>query len=321
MKGITLWKSGVLAIFLLAATAGACAQDVAKTCRERADELGDAASRCRSRVASGDLTSCVVRVAFRNDAKVSIEGAESLAREFRVRASEAEAAEAVVSDRQDRIALDLRVIGSLGLSKRAEDFEAWGKLAEEAKKDLEMKTLGSILSLGLMGAEKVIARAGSLTPFKAQKIIGTLQSAGVTDPYLIDAIRALSRARGKPELAATAKKVIEALGKAKDAAETAYAVHRESRADVSAELEGIATALSWLLEDPPLQVASSCAQYIAGAAYDAYTGYVSNEQVEMLRKLTEAQLKSLDTLGRLLRNHVYQLRVARQTVTTLQECK
>lgn len=54
----------------------------AQALRQRAGKLQAAAARCRTRIASGELDGCIVRVPFRNNEAISIDAAEALAAEL-----------------------------------------------------------------------------------------------------------------------------------------------------------------------------------------------------------------------------------------------
>jgi tetratricopeptide (TPR) repeat protein len=205
------------------------------------------------------------------------------------------------------IASDQEAIRRLGFERRAEDFEEWNRLSASAKEEFKAKTLDSLLSVTLTGVKTGTRQLAGLNPPTANRMISQLKSVGVGDPYLFDAIRRVAANQGKPQMAQAVNEFIERLGQAKDIISTANALDTRPRGDIIPILEGIATALSWGLQDPRLEAAAASAQVIAYSWLSAATSAVGVQQVQRLSELTTDDLRILKILSTRLQNNVREL--------------
>jgi len=327
--GIVVCSSLTAAFLIISGPTLAGPQSGASVCRDRAQELRNAATRCRSRLASGELDSCAIRVTFRKDTRISIGEAERLANEFEWRARQFETSErqaqafeeaqSKVRNLKEQVEQDQRAIQNLGLRRRAEDFEAWMALSEEAKEAFETETLDALMTTTLLNVQAGTKKVGSLSPPKANSYISRLRSKGVDEPYLFDAIRGLSRVQGRPQLARRVNIFLDQMSKAKDSYSMAKGISQESLTDYSAKLEALGTVLGWAVEDPGLTFLVAEIRWTSASLYNNLTRRVAKDQIETMTNLTEEQLKALKRLTEVLRGHVQQLGAARMELAKLPE--
>ena len=122
-----------------------------------------------------------------------------------------------------KMKVDQQTIRTLGIydprdpEARAKDFEEWAHLASEAKLEFEKECMDSLLvaveagvtEATFHGAKKAIEAEPlkNLVKDVDRKIV-KLQALGIGDPYFYDAMRAVAKASGNPEVT---KKLVERL--------------------------------------------------------------------------------------------------------------
>lgn len=287
-----------------AALAGA-----ASACREVAGTLREKATACRSYLASHPDGECNVKYPAADGAikRFSPGEAEALAASFEETAAKFERAHGL----RARVVGDQEAIRRAGFEITAEVFEDLEKLSTEQKAELEKKTLDALISSALLGANKVVAAVEKLTPSEARRWIGKLRKAGVTDRRLYDAIKRLSRARGRAEQARAWQEVLEGVGRTKDAAFVSVPGETDWREKAYAAADAFATILSWAIKDPRLSLLVTEAQFLVSYVFVTTPAWVLSEaRVEQLTALNEAKLKDLKILSRRLQDDVAALKVA-----------
>jgi hypothetical protein len=217
------------------------------------------------------------------------------------------AVQAYVEDLRQKVLNDEAAIKRLGFEKRAQDFADWDKLAEDAKEDFERETRDDLTDIAIdkafSGLKRGATTIGSLNPPKANRLIRELQTAGVTDPYLIAAIRKLANASGKPAVAVGVNEFLEGV-------KTAVKVARKD--ENNGNLDAIANMLSAVETDPELSLLLNDIKFAAASVYNNAARRVSQNEILQLTALNEQQLKDLKRLSELLKNHVTQLNKAKQ---------
>ena len=231
-------------------------------------------------------------------------------------------AEVAIHDLQARIARDQEAIRRLGLKSRAEDFEEWEKLSDEARRDFEEQALASMADL-LFGAasdanKAVITGAGALNTFSSRKLISRLQQKGVSNERLFKSIREIGAAKGKPARAKAAKDLIEIVEKEGDLLNIAQEINGNP-GDVRTAAEAATVLLSWGLEGPLAGVFASDVQFMYASLYNNAARRVSEDSIERLTTMTERQLRDLNELTRVLKRHVKELHAAREKLEKLRK--
>ena len=227
----------------------------------------------------------------------------------------------------EEIKKDQNAIRNLGLydprdpEKRAKDFEVWTELSDKARIEFEKEFMEARLKVVevaiteslLHGAGKAVKPVTSLNPANVSARITWLQSKGITDPYLFDAMRALARTPGKPE---TAKMLIDRVGKALELVITPNLSAGPDEVERSYEqMDGLAAVVGFI--NPMYKLAAADFRFMASSVYNSATRWESRSQIDSLSKLTEEQLKLLDKLDKHLVSHVKQLNMERRELARL----
>src|SRR5208282_6776409 len=128
------------------------------------------------------------------------------------------AVEAHIAELRGTVRDDEAAIQRLGFAKRAQDFDDWDKLAEDAQREYERETRDALTDLAMAGLKRGITTVGSLNPPTANHIVSELKAAGVGDPFLLEAIQRLGSVSGKPGVARTANEALDRVKAAIDVA-------------------------------------------------------------------------------------------------------
>ncbi|MGO9402713.1 MAG: hypothetical protein ACLPVW_04485 [Terriglobales bacterium] len=224
--------------------------------------------------------------------------------------------EARIAELRKQIQLDQTAIRNLGFAQRAPEFEEWQGLAADSQKQFEEESREALIDFGLEGLSKTAGVIGAWNPAKANKMIARLQQAGITDPYALEAIRALGNLRGKPASAKEVKALIETIDKVRDLAAIDKNLGEETRA---ARLDAIATVVGWAQTSPELSLLVADLKFTSASLYNNAARRVSQNEVERLTALNESQLKALQKLSGVLSKHVDQLNEAKQQLAQLQQ--
>ena len=231
-------------------------------------------------------------------------------------------AEVAIHDLKARIARDQEAIRRLGFKSRAEDFEEWERLSDEARKQFEEQALASMADL-LFGAasdanKAVITGAGALNTFSSRKLIGRLKQKGISNERLFRSIREVGATKGKPARAKAAKDLIEIVEKEGDLFNIAQEINGNP-GDVRTAAEAATTLLSWGLEGPLAGVFASDVQFMYASLYNNAARRVSAENIERLTRMTEQELRDLNDLTLVLKRHVKELQAAREKLAKLRK--
>jgi len=228
--------------------------------------------------------------------------------------------EALIVDLKERIERDKMATRKLGIERRAEDFEEWEKLTVDSREQFNKQAVDSITDLFLSGASDInkdfVKRIGSLNTFSAQKLIGTLNKAGIRNQGIWGMIRKIGATQGKPEKAKATKELIELLEKEGDLLMISQSL-KEGPSNIETESEAFVTILSWGLSGPLAGFLASDVKFMFSSLYCAYATNVSKDNIQKLTTLTEKDLKSLKRLSDLMKEHVEKLKSARQTLNKL----
>lgn len=229
-------------------------------------------------------------------------------------------AEVSINELKTRIARDQEAIRRLGFSSRAEDFQEWEKLADEARGQFEEQALSSITDLLFAGAadanKAVIAGTGRLNTFSSQKLIGRLKEKGISDERVLNVIREIGAAKGKPARAKATKELIELVEKKGDLFNISQQIN-DNPGDIKTAAEAATTILSWGLQGPLAGVFASDVQFMYASLYNNLTRRMSMENIARLTTLTEQQLKNLSVLTGVLKKHASELQAARENLENL----
>ena len=195
-------------------------------------------------------------------------------------------------------------------------------MSAKAKMDLEKEFLEAALQAAEValsesiarGAGKVLKPIKSLNPVTVNKQIAWLQSKGVTDPYLFDAIRAVAKYPGKPELA---KKLIERLHVTAEISidpGSAFGSHygEEKSHEV---LNRLGLVLGII--NPKYKLIMADLRVASASVYNNAARRVSEGHIESLNKLTENQLRQLNNLNKRLVQNVKQLNKEKKELARL----
>jgi hypothetical protein len=242
--------------------------------------------------------------------------------------------EAKISDLLQKMKVEQQAIRTLGLydprdpEKRAKDFEEWAKLTKEAQMEFEKEYMEDLLTAveavamegAVHGAEAALKPVKSLNPITVNGKIAWLESKGVTDPYLFDAMRSIARTPGKPELAA---KVVERLKVAAKVVEVGVTPDLRSGQEEKAadrgfeQMDGLAAVMG--VVDTKYKVLVADFRFTVSSFYNSTTRWVSQSQVNGLTRLTESQLKLLIRYNKRIKEHGDQLSKARAELARLSE--
>lgn len=218
----------------------------------------------------------------------------------------------------------LKAIKNLGLDKRAEDFEEWEKLADDARNEFEKQTLETILDLfftGALDADKAeIGSIGRANPFSSQKWIGRLKAAHVKDERLWKCIREIGAATGKPEGARANIELLEVLEKESDLQEIAIKESADP-GKIKTKAEAICAILCWGLKNPMAGAFGSDVQFMFASLYDNAARRASLANIDRLTNLTESELGRLKILSARIKELMNQRWCTTQDVEHLRQSR
>jgi hypothetical protein len=195
---------------------------------------------------------------------------------------------------------DVTAIRNLGFDRRAEDFAEWEKLGEDAKSKFEKDLLDSV-------RDQIIhnIRGNLVENFKefdsgaAARWIADLEAKG--GPLPAELVRLIERVAASPNRALRAEQadlLIEGVVR--------YMQTRDARTREKVLLVG----LDLLCDVTPPPARESCkafkatSQLTVASLYNNATRRVAIHEVELLTTMTEAQLKGLAKISKVLGRHV-----------------
>ncbi|HSE19548.1 MAG TPA: hypothetical protein VLB46_20970 [Pyrinomonadaceae bacterium] len=207
-----------------------------------------------------------------------------------------------------------QAIRNLHFEKSVAEAEEWAELSQAARKELVEATLNAYFE-NLLNLTSTIAKIGSLSPPKANKLISDLRALGIDEPYLFVAIRKLASVRGKPAVAKQVANVIERFRKAKDATRT-------SGSDEGMKIErlqGLVMAVGMATEIPGVEIVIADAEAFAALVYSGAVIKIGDDRVAKITQQTEDDLRSLKRLFELLATHVRELNEAKQQLSSCEQ--
>lgn len=271
-------------------------RNAATACRSTATGLQQQAADCRQKLAANPKATCDVTYRGSSGARrISPAAADSMAGQFISTATKLEGSLDTLRKYQIKVEADEAAVRALGFERTAKEFEEWEKLSEEARRDFFLKFADVAIGHVLIGAKEATPVVKSLNPWQSQKIIGKFKSAGIEDPKLFELIRSLAgkSARAKGNWIKEQQELLDGLKKIKDSFFTGVTVglNRE-HLDYKLAAEALATALSWLIQDPALELVVLDFQLFAAYVY-ASTGVV---QVDKLLAVADKNLATMRDL-------------------------
>jgi tetratricopeptide (TPR) repeat protein len=224
-----------------------------------------------------------------------------------------------IQNLQERLARDMEAIRRLKFQKRAEDFEDWGKLAANQKNELQFALVDQLADKSIEVAGDTIRAGKSLNVVNIHEKVAQLRQAGVTDPFLIEALQKVASTPGKPEMAQHWLRILDRFKYLKDGIAAGYKL-RSSGGLTEPTLEAIVRFLKYGLYNAPpllLTVEGFEAIYLTGYTYTSHG--VIKENVNRLTALSENDLYQLRSLCKRVEQDVKGLNSAKNDYRKLQE--
>ena len=202
------------------------------------------------------------------------------------------------------IATDLTAVRNLGFNRRAEDFEAWEKLATDAQREFQ-----HTVSAELAGVVASYAKDGILSGFKnldQAKVQGWIAVLMKQDPPPTEIIAVLRGMASVIERDGVRQRL------AYDAKHLATLIENVTKsAKVIGWKDGLPVLLDIVCDGVPNEaVAQRCKVFKATAAFTAASVYnnaaqrVALNEIERLTTMTEDQLRGLAKINEVLVKHI-----------------
>lgn len=224
-------------------------------------------------------------------------------------------AQLVAQDRQLTQAIDgnLKSIAELGFKHRAEDFEEWDKLSDDAKKEFVAKVKEQAIDLF---ADKVqdgiLAGTGGISQDTAAKWIAFLEKSDPKPVEVIAAVQRMATTETRAQLAADAHILTIFL---KNGYEGWNAETREQLLNLALDnvCEGV----------PSEPLSAQCklfrneARVLSAEVYYGAATFVARQQVDALTNLSEDQLKALAARNKVLKDQIHDRSEVRSRIKLL----
>lgn len=196
-----------------------------------------------------------------------------------------------------KIERDLQAIRNLGLNRNAKDFHAWARLSyfEQRKFEEEFsETLADLSSDLVKGA--LLGKLKTFDRAKAAKWVERIESLNLTPKptALLEKLRAFGAGT-----AIHLGRDADILVKEIDAFQKMHEGHEKKKET----LRVVADLLEVFVDDPKLKILLAEAKVTVGALFNNATRRVAIHEVERLTTMTEAQLRALAVLQRVLTKH------------------
>lgn len=212
---------------------------------------------------------------------------------------------------------DVTAINRLGFARRAEDFEAWTKLAADAQKQYEAEwqaQLGD--ALAAVAQDKLLAGFSRMGDAQLAGLVSRLERAG--DPARAPALQALKEVQ--------AARIGQRAHMGKQAAAIAAGIDRGLQgARAAKDEENLRFWLDFLCDAAEAGDAMKGCNLLKGemlattaALYANAASRVAAAEVDRLAALTEDQLKALQKLDGLLVRHVQERNAVRAALKELE---
>jgi hypothetical protein len=195
---------------------------------------------------------------------------------------------------------NLEAIKALGFAHRAEDFEEWNKLSEEAKKEFVDKVKEQAADLMAdMAGKGMLAGTQGISKDQADRWIAVLQRGKIKPEAAIAAIRRMTTSETRAQLVADASIVVQLL-------KTGYAGwNAESREELwNFALDSTCEAAHSETVAAQCSLFRSEAKILSAEFYYGAATYVARSQIDALTNLTEEQLKALAVRNNFLKEQI-----------------
>lgn len=195
---------------------------------------------------------------------------------------------------------NLDAIKALGFAHRAEDFEEWNKLSDEAKKEFADKIKEQAADLIADMAEKgILATTHGLSQEQANKWIALLEKEKIKPDAAIAAVRRMTTNETRAQVAADAGFLVQVL-------KTGYAGwNAETREELlNLALDGTCEASHSETFAAQCSLFRSEAKILSAEVYYGGATYVARNQIDALTSLTEDQLKALAVRNNFLKDQI-----------------
>lgn len=198
----------------------------------------------------------------------------------------------------EKIERDLQAVRNLGLNRNAKDYHAWARLSyfEQRKFEEEAnEALGDVASdlvkSALLDKLKTFDRA------KAAKWVERIESLNLNPKptALLEKLRAFGQGTAM-QLGGDADLLVKEI--------EAFQKMHEGHEKKKETLRVVAELLEIFVDDPKLKILLAEAKVSAAAVFNNATRRVAIHEVERLTTMTEAQLRALAALQRVLTKHV-----------------
>ena len=176
-------------------------------------------------------------------------------------------------------------------------FEMFEKVSEKQKAELQRKLLDALFDFGLEGGKLAAASAKGLNPWNVNNAVKVLEQNKLKNRTLVDALRRVAAAKGKPAMAESFEHWAELARVGKEGLLTGWDVASEEE---NRQLRILLGALKALQGNPELATVVTTFEFGESLAY---LGYLSG-QVGDLTRATDDKLARVGTLHQRLRDHV-----------------
>ncbi len=234
-----------------------------------------------------------------------------------------------IAELHRKIESDKTAIRNLGFDKRQEQFEEWEKLSAEKKKEFEAQTLKALktsaTSLFEIGLKSAATTGGKnaiefLDHNSAAEVRRKLEQMGIADPYFLELVDKVAKAKNKEE---KLKVGIDFAENLKNKIKGGVGIEeniKNGRTD-DAAWDAALFLMNTMFPDPRLKAISTLGTEEARVMlYEIQWGsteLVAANQVRKLTSLTEEQLKILVPLTDLMEKHVRELNQAKDDLKML----
>lgn len=204
-----------------------------------------------------------------------------------------------------QIARDMQAIRNLGFARRAEDFEEWERLSENAREEFWNQVASELTNLVLdKSRDKLLKGFKHFDERKGDRWIAFLDShENPPPPELIEAIRRVSRMRNKGRAAYDAKYIVDGIKKLN---KSQKAKDLQTTAPVLLDL--VCDVVPQKPLNRPCKLFRTAAKLTVASLYNNATRRVASAEVERMTTLNERQLHHLNRLQKVLAQHVKELK-------------
>jgi hypothetical protein len=213
-----------------------------------------------------------------------------------------------------RIKNHQQAIRHLGFLTSVAQFEDWEILSKSTKDEFERTALNAVFG-EIFNAAEAAARFGkSLNPWSVNVRINEFKKAGINSPKLFAIMRKMARIKDKP---AKVEATVEFLRELQVVTSIGLAADPTSK---ESQWRAVASVLSLFVKDLGLRwwlLQVNRADFTVSAVYSFWVIANTSAGVKQLTQATEAQLKGLQVIDKLMVSDMKALRAARTCLDTL----